>query len=163
LTLTFEATDATDALRGRGTGADRSEFAVRKEVELSVVADKLDTGRDALDVGRKVEPPIGEEIFRSVEAWERTDTKEAADDFGLSTLDRFAFEEMVLRRGACVAASDLEPDGLVIVTLVPGSGNVDVDSEPKKSSSVTVECVDEFAEDGMLRVRLESGGVPSRG
>jgi len=156
LRLALDTTEADDVLRERDT--ERSDSAVLN-VELSVVVDKVEVGREALEGGRNVDRPTGAAAFRKVDACERTDTKEEADDLGLSPLVDAVLVEIVLRRDVAVAPGDLGPMGLVKVTFVLGTARVEAELRPAWLPSAMLRCVAGVGV-GTLGVSFESGRGP---
>lgn len=80
LTLAVDTVDTVDTLRERAADVGvESDFAVSKFVEPSLVVDRVDAGRERLDVGRKLEPLM--RVLRTV-ACDLADVKDAAEDRG---------------------------------------------------------------------------------
>lgn len=80
LTLAVDIVDTVETLRERAADVGvESDFAVSKFVEPSLVVDRVDAGRDRLEVGRRLEPPMM--VLRTV-ACDLADVKDAADDRG---------------------------------------------------------------------------------
>jgi hypothetical protein len=118
--LTFDAMEAVDALRVR---TERSEFAVLNAVEASDLVDNFDTGRETgRDAGA---------AFRKVDACERTDTKDEAEELGM--------DGVVLIDGVGAAfVGVLGLLGLLGLFNVTFTDTVELDlSEPSRSSSGT--------------------------
>jgi hypothetical protein len=161
LTLTLDVTDAEEVLRDRGT--ERSDLAVLN-VEFSVVVVAFETGLETLEAGRDKDAPEGAGTRRKVDACERTDMKDEAEDFGLSAMDDVVLVEITLRRGVMVVVGALGTFGLVKVTLVLGGGSIEeAASGSVVSSSVMHEYVGEVTPEGRLGVSLESGRGPTGG
>lgn len=79
LTLTVDSVDAVETTRDRVLEVGvTSDLAVSKAVELSLVEDKVEEGRDNSDGGRRVEGPAA--ALRTVDACDLTDFTDAADD-----------------------------------------------------------------------------------
>lgn len=83
--LTVDNVEAVDVTLERGPEEGvTSDFAVSKVVELSLVEDRVDPGRERSDGGRRVDGPAT--FLRTVDVWDLTDFTDVVEDLILLDL-----------------------------------------------------------------------------